>query len=193
MALEFPRHAAADDGPATEYFKIVVPFLKEHCIHCHGGEEPEGEFSLERFRESANVREEYDVWQKVLAMVGEREMPPMDEPQPTPDEISIVIRVIESEIAKFDCQSETRRPGRVTIRRLNRVEYNNTIRDLVGIDFQPADDFPSDDVGHPIDSTGTVREVHGGGRAGGRASAEGRIGPPANSPDRVGGRQRLSR
>ena len=47
-------------------------------------------------------------------------------------------------------------PGRVTIRRLNRAEYNNTIRDLVGIDFRPADDFPSDDVGYGFDNIGDV-------------------------------------
>ena len=47
-------------------------------------------------------------------------------------------------------------PGRVTIRRLNRLEYNNTIRDLFGIDFKPADDFPSDDVGEGFDNIGDV-------------------------------------
>ena len=47
-------------------------------------------------------------------------------------------------------------PGRVTIRRLNRTEYNNTIRDLIGIDFHPADDFPSDDVGYGFDNIGDV-------------------------------------
>ena len=47
-------------------------------------------------------------------------------------------------------------PGRVTIRRLNRAEYNNTIRDLVGVDFRPADDFPSDDVGYGFDNIGDV-------------------------------------
>ena len=47
-------------------------------------------------------------------------------------------------------------PGRVTIRRLNRAEYNNTIRDLCGVDFKPADDFPADDVGYGFDNIGDV-------------------------------------
>ncbi|MCY2963205.1 MAG: DUF1592 domain-containing protein, partial [Planctomycetota bacterium] len=47
-------------------------------------------------------------------------------------------------------------PGRVTIRRLNKAEYNNTIRDLVGVEFRPADDFPSDDVGYGFDNIGDV-------------------------------------
>src|SRR5581483_6876255 len=47
-------------------------------------------------------------------------------------------------------------PGRITIRRLNRTEYNNTIRDLVGIDFHPGDDFPADDTGYGFDTIGDV-------------------------------------
>src|SRR5690606_7851020 len=50
-------------------------------------------------------------------------------------------------------------PGRVTVRRLNRTEYNNTIRDLVGVDFKPAADFPSDDVGYGFDNIGDVLTV----------------------------------
>ena len=50
-------------------------------------------------------------------------------------------------------------PGRVTMRRLNRAEYNHTIRDLIGIDFQPAADFPADDIGYGFDNVGDVLSV----------------------------------
>src|SRR5262249_19009088 len=62
---------------------------------------------------------------------------------------------IDARFGAVDCTKQ-RDPGRVTIRRLNRAEYNNTIRDLVGIDFQPADDFPADDVGYGFDNIGDV-------------------------------------
>ena len=62
---------------------------------------------------------------------------------------------IKSVMKADDC-GRTFDPGRVTIRRLNRAEYNNTIRDLIGIDFHPADDFPSDDVGYGFDNIGDV-------------------------------------
>src|SRR5262249_27970295 len=52
--------------------------------------------------------------------------------------------------------SKQRDPGRVTIRRLNRNEYNNTIRDLLGVKFKPAEDFPTDDVGYGFDNIGDV-------------------------------------
>ena len=59
---------------------------------------------------------------------------------------------------EFDCTGRATY-GRVTIRRLNRVEYNNTIRDLVGVDFKPAADFPNDDVGYGFDNIGDVLSV----------------------------------
>jgi hypothetical protein len=46
--------------------------------------------------------------------------------------------------------------GRVTAHRLNRSEYNNTVRDLLGVDFHPADDFPQDDSGYGFDNIGDV-------------------------------------
>ena len=62
---------------------------------------------------------------------------------------------IEGVLANLDC-SKTPNVGRVTVRRLNRAEYNNTIRDLVGVDHQPAADFPQDDVGYGFDNIGDV-------------------------------------
>ncbi len=62
---------------------------------------------------------------------------------------------LQSAVSKAGCVL-TPDPGRVTLRRLNRVEYNNTIRDLFGVDFRPADDFPSDDVGYGFDNIGDV-------------------------------------
>src|SRR5438046_9113997 len=81
-------------------------------------------------------------------------MPPRKKAQPAPAERELVAAWIENTL--FPIDPEHPDPGRVTIRRLNRVEYNNTIRDLVGVDFQPADDFPADDSGYGCDSIGDV-------------------------------------
>jgi len=145
----------AADAP---FAATLAPFLKSHCAKCHGGSSPEAELSLERYRDSAHIQTDYAVWEKVLKMLSERQMPPDDEPQPSEADRQAAIRAIEAEMAKFDCGGE-RHPGRVTIRRLNRVEYNNTIRDLIGIDFKPADDFPSDDVGNGFDNIGDVLSI----------------------------------
>ena len=80
---------------------------------------------------------------------------PPGEPQPPQSEREFLAQWIDTQLAKV-FTSGPRNPGRVTIRRLNRAEYNNTIRDLVGVDFQPADDFPADDVGYGFDNIGDV-------------------------------------
>ena len=82
-------------------------------------------------------------------------MPPEDALQPSEADQRKVVNWIEKTIYNFDCDDITD-PGKVTIRRLNRAEYNNTIRDLLGITFRPADDFPSDDVGGGFDNLGDV-------------------------------------
>jgi hypothetical protein len=65
---------------------------------------------------------------------------------------------IESEFARIDRRTPPD-PGRVTARRLNRYEYNNTIRDLLGVPYRPADDFPADDAGYGFDNIGDVLSV----------------------------------
>src|SRR5207248_7317706 len=77
--------------------------------------------------------------------------------QPTKDEKEFIIHWIENSLTKVNCSPDTPKdPGRVTIRRLNRAEYNNTIRDLCAVDFNPAEEFPSDDVGYGFDNIGDV-------------------------------------
>src|SRR6185437_5657998 len=78
-----------------------------------------------------------------------------ERPRPKVEEIEAFLAAVNGIFAKHDGAARPD-PGRVTIRRLNRVEYNNTIRDLVGVDFQPADDFPADDSGYGFDDIGDV-------------------------------------
>jgi hypothetical protein len=81
--------------------------------------------------------------------------PPKRKTQPTKEEREFVINWIENALTKVDC-GLSRDPGRVTLRRLNRAEYNNTVRDLCGVTVRPADDFPADDVGYGFDNIGDV-------------------------------------
>jgi hypothetical protein len=98
------------------------------------------------------------IWSKVRENVEGGLMPPEGRAQPSRGEVEAVSRWIESELAKAD-RGRTADPGRVTIRRLNRSEYNNTIRDLVGLEVRPADSFPSDDVGYGFDNIGDVLSI----------------------------------
>ena len=94
-------------------------------------------------------------FQRVLKMLDAGEMPPEAKPQPPAAELEAFKTAVARTLDAADRNGKPD-PGRVTIRRLNRAEYNNTIRDLVGVDFKPAEDFPSDDVGYGFDNIGDV-------------------------------------
>lgn len=149
--------AAAGAVPADtgNFAANVRPFLNAHCVGCHSGDEPEAGVAFEKYVESANIQQDYDLWEKVLRLIRDRQMPPPEEVRPTSEELVGIIGALQNELASFDCTTQ-QHPGRVTLRRLNKAEYNNTIRDLVGLDLDLAADFPSDDVGNGFDNIGDV-------------------------------------
>ncbi len=145
---------ATEQSPAS-FRRDVVPFLKQHCYRCHGNGKDRGDLALDKYTDDESILKDRKVWENVLHVVRTGEMPPKKRPRPSAAEIETVLRAIDGVFASADC-AQTRNPGRVTLRRLNKTEYNNTIRDLVGIDFQPAADFPADDVGYGFDNIGDV-------------------------------------
>ena len=94
-------------------------------------------------------------WELVLKRLKAGEMPPPAMPRPDQTELRAAMAWIELELDRLDSHA-TPDPGRVTARRLNRAEYNNTVKDLLGVDFRPADDFPQDDTGYGFDTIGDV-------------------------------------
>jgi hypothetical protein len=139
--------AAADGFPAA--------FLEKHCTRCHGGKKPKANLNLSSYHDDAGILKGRKVWDDVLEKVRSGEMPPAKQPRPGQDEIDVFVRSVSDLFARADRDTKPD-PGKVTVRRLNRTEYNNTIHDLVGVDFQPAEDFPADDVGHGFDNIGDV-------------------------------------
>lgn len=147
--------AYADDLAGAEFAESVAPFVAQYCGDCHSADEPQAGLNLLLHSAPAFKIEDAQVWEKALKMVSDQQMPPEDEAQPSAAEADQFRARIKEELGRLDCRSQSH-PGRVTLRRLNRAEYNNTIRDLVGIDFQPAADFPADDVGAGFDNIGDV-------------------------------------
>ena len=141
--------------PDAVYVAQIVPFIKQYCLECHTSKKVDAELQLDRFKDVASITADAKTWQKVIEMLQSSAMPPDDKPQPKDEQRKQVIAWIEKTIYNLDCDSAPD-PGRVTIRRLNRAEYNNTVRDLLGVSFRPADDFPSDDVGSGFDNQGDV-------------------------------------
>lgn len=152
--VALPSSAIAVESKAAAHAafeKDIVPLLSTYCYSCHGEKKQKADLNLQSFRTGADVERARKTWKEVADQLHSREMPPEDEKQPSDAERAKITAWVKS-LSATDAPD----PGRVTVRRLNRLEYNNTIRDLVGIDFKPADDFPDDDVGNGFDNIGDV-------------------------------------
>jgi hypothetical protein len=142
----------------ANFAEDIAPVLDQYCTKCHGGAKPKGNLSLDKYKDELGVAKDYQTWEKVAHHLRAGEMPPPDSPQPTATERTFLTVWIDTLLTKFTCQGRDN-PGTVTVRRLNRAEYNNTIRDLLGLEFSPAADFPADDVGAGFDNIGDVLSV----------------------------------
>src|SRR5438876_2484153 len=136
------------------YEREVRPLFEKYCYGCHGNGKRKGDLALDLYQSAADAVSDPKTWEKILQNVSGHVMPPEKKPQPSSAEAELISRWIETHVFKCDCRHPD--PGRVTLRRLNRVEYNNTIRDLLGVKFQPAEDFPADDSGYGFDNIGDV-------------------------------------
>ena len=146
--------AAATAG-AADFQKEIRPLLDAYCFKCHTASKKKGDVVLDTYASADAAAKDFKTWDAVLENLRSGAMPPDDEDkQPKIEEREKLIQWIQSEVFATDPNNPD--PGRVTLRRLNRVEYNNTIRDLVGVDFEPAADFPADDSGYGFDNIGDV-------------------------------------
>jgi len=157
-AVSTPAQAkAGGDHGAISYENQVAPLLTKYCYGCHGNGKKKGDLALDAYQAPADAVNDPRTWEKILQNLRTHVMPPEKKPQPSLGEADLIARWIETAVFKCDCDHPD--PGRVTLHRLNRAEYNNTIRDLVGVNFQPADDFPADDSGYGFDNIGDVLSV----------------------------------
>ena len=158
LALGQAEETKAGTSDQAEFVRDIQPLLKRYCYGCHGNKRAKAELNLEEFGTTPNFFKDGRTWEQVHHMLYQREMPPEKKLQPTEDERILLTEFIDSQLAKFDCSNPAVpvNPGHVTLRRLNRSEYNNTIRDLFGVDYRPAADFPNDEVGYGFDNIGDV-------------------------------------
>ncbi len=143
-------HAA----PAS-FDKAGLAFLQKHCVSCHNEKTRRADVSLHMLKADGDLIKHRAVVEKALRAVKAGEMPPNTRPRPNVGDMEAFIASAQGVLDRHDRLAPPD-PGRVTIRRLNRTEYDNTIRDLIGVDLKPAEDFPSDDIGHGFDNIGDV-------------------------------------
>jgi len=126
----------------------IRSLFAQHCLTCHNARS--GRLNLEALAPLPDNRAK---WELVLQKLESGEMPPKGLPRPTDGDRNAAAQWIHTQ---FDRADDAAKPvaGRVTARRLNRSEYNNTVRDLLAVDFRPAEDFPQDDSGYGFDTIG---------------------------------------
>lgn len=152
--------AWADDTAAPPgidepgYYRVVVPFFRSHCAACHTGRRPEGDFSIAKrdLGPDFSVAAFREKWREVVDVLNSHGMPPADEPQPEPAAVAAVVDWITDQAVVAERSART---SGVVLRRLNRREYAATIRDLVGVEFDP-ERFPEDPPAGGFDNNGAA-------------------------------------
>lgn len=132
---------------ADTFEGVVQPLLKEHCVGCHRSGKAKGGVNLAAFTNTASLYRDPKLWENVVRQVEERAMPPKDEDQPSEKDRLSLRDSLAGLLDNPDPRFLPRDPGARVIHRLNRTEYNNTVRDLLGATSRPADEFPADGGG----------------------------------------------
>jgi hypothetical protein len=159
------QRAESFQNPVT-FDKTIQPFFADNCYACHNSELKTAKLDLESYKTADSIIKDRETMGRILRKLNAGEMPPAGMPRPDQTALDAVIGWIRSQLGSQTVSApvtpagdkETAVPsaGRVTAHRLNRSEYNNTVRDLLGVQFHPADDFPQDDSGYGFDNIGDV-------------------------------------
>jgi mono/diheme cytochrome c family protein len=153
------RSADLQVGPAADGFETAVrPVLMQTCVQCHGEQRPAGGMSVTGLMSAESLVQHRDVWEGILRRLRAGDMPPAGTRRPDPAQMTSMTAYIEDAFERADALVKPD-PGRMTAHRLNRAEYTNTIRDLLGIRFRAERDFPADDSADGFDNIGDVLTV----------------------------------
>jgi hypothetical protein len=126
--------------------------LKENCLDCHGPEKQKGKFRVDTLPSTIRTVEEAERWQKVLNAMNSAEMPPEEEKQPDPSKKADFLEDL-AQVMVTARRTLGDQKGVIALRRLNRREYRNTLRSLLGVDIDVSE-LPSDTGGPAFDTVG---------------------------------------
>lgn len=137
------------------FAKNVKPFMENYCLSCHDAETAKAEFNMSPYTSMSAVTKDFGHWELVLERLQAGEMPPKKaKQQPTEGERKELINWIQS-LRKMEAAKNAGDPGPVLARRLSNAEYDNTIRDLTGVNIRPTREFPVDPANQAgFDNTG---------------------------------------
>jgi mono/diheme cytochrome c family protein len=152
-------HATRAGAPPTAaaFRAATQSLLEQTCSQCHQGADADGGFDVSRYTSLESLASDRAGWERISRKLLTGEMPPAGIAR-SQAQIDRLVRFLDAEFARADNNTEPE-PGRVTLRRLNRTEYTNTIRDLLAIEFRADQSFPADDSGDGFDNIGDVLTV----------------------------------
>jgi hypothetical protein len=127
-------------------------FLKEYCVECHNADKQKGKLRLDDIALKLDTVQLADRWQKILNQVNSGEMPPDDSKQPTPVAKADFLEMLSGTLVTAR-KTIGDAHGQITMRRLNRREYKNTLRDLLGVDMS-VNELPADGGAGSFDTVG---------------------------------------
>jgi hypothetical protein len=158
LAAPAAKPAAPNSEAEWRQFQTTVqPFLAKNCYECHGAKDPENDFRLDIYTNLTSIIQGRKALADAYDKISHGEMPPKKRPRPAAAQLAVVTGWLENHLNANLAGPVN--PGRVTLRRLNRVEYNNTLHDLLGTDLKPADGFPADMAGYGFDNNGDVLTI----------------------------------
>lgn len=155
--LALPCLLSAAERGQDAYQQRILPLLQKFCYDCHGDGTDKGDFALDEYPEYSKMIADKVMWDHARQQLVTHVMPPQKKEQPSLPERDELVAWIDNTVFWFDPQKID--PGHATYRRLNRTEYNHTIRDLLMVDMRPANDFPPDDTGYGYDNIGDVLSI----------------------------------
>ena len=148
IACAMPRDVSAAEPTtfaalAKDFDGKIRPVLKQTCLTCHSTKKHKGELDLEVYARLEDFRRDPEIWQKIAEALDSGEMPPKESRQLSAAERSELRGWVRA-CLDAEAAANAGDPGAVVMRRLTNVEYNNSVRDLTGVDLQPAREFPAD-------------------------------------------------
>jgi hypothetical protein len=152
--LAVPGASASPAGSRPDFHRDIEPILENYCFDCHGDGANKGDVALDAFKTNPAMLTDHDLWLRILKNLRAGLMPPQNKARPGAADKELIGQWVTR--VAFDLDPQNPDPGRITLRRLNRIEYHNTIRDLLGVNFNTSEAFPPDDTGHGFDNIGDV-------------------------------------
>lgn len=153
LAAVIPFFLRAADAPQARLDEKHRVFFKDYCIECHNEKKQKGKLRLDDISFALDSVENADRWQKILNQINSGEMPPEDSKQPEKlAKTEFLDALSHTLVTARQSLGDVR--GKITMRRLNRREYKNTIRDLLGVDLR-VNELPADGGAGTFDTVGS--------------------------------------